>query len=66
VPAQVIERLPDGLARSREAYTARELDVRTGDVLTGTRQLNGWLWACAVRGSVSGWVPLANLVALPD
>ncbi|MDR7194717.1 SH3 domain-containing protein [Luteimonas terrae] len=66
VPAQVIERFPDGSARSREAYTARELDVRIGDVLTGSRALNGWLWACAVGGSESGWVPLANLVALPE
>lgn len=61
VPAQVIERLDEHNARAREAYTARELDVREGERLQGGRRLNGWIW-CNRQGSVeSGWVPQANL-----
>ena len=61
VPAQIIEIVDDKRARAREDYTARELNVKAGDVLLGSRILNGWVW-CAVPGSAkSGWVPLAHL-----
>lgn len=61
VPAQIIEIVNDKAARAREDYTARELNVRQGDLLLGSRTLNGWVW-CKWSGSLeSGWVPLSCL-----
>lgn len=51
--------LAPGLAL--EDYTARELSVDAGDIVTGSRRLNGWLWADKQATSESGWVPLAHL-----
>ena len=61
VPVQVLEFIDGGRARAREDYTARELDVRTGEWLLGTRTLNGWAWCSRPPTSESGWVPLAKL-----
>ncbi len=61
VPAQIIERVEGDAARAREDYTARELNVQQGDVLLGSRTLNGWVWCEQFGGSESGWVPLACL-----
>ena len=38
------------------AYTARELDTRVGELLSCSRELNGWLWVVNENGE-SGWVP---------
>jgi hypothetical protein len=64
VPAQVIEFIDDQIARAREDYTARELNVREGDLLLGKRTLNGWVWCESTDSLKSGWVPLANLQEL--
>lgn len=61
VPAQIIEMVADHTARAREDYTARELSVRTGELLMGEKTLNGWVWCARLSGSGSGWVPLDNL-----
>ena len=61
VPVQVIEMINDKTARAREDYSARELNVRVGDVLFGLRAVNGWVWCNNADGTQSGWVPLANL-----
>lgn len=64
VPLQILDRVDGNSARAREDYTARELDVRMGERLIGSRHLNGWVW-CENPGShASGWVPLANLRAI--
>lgn len=65
VPRQCIAQGADGTARAAEDYCARELDVDAGEVLVGTRALNGWLW-CHRPGQTpadAGWVPLAHLRA---
>ncbi|MDJ0628856.1 MAG: SH3 domain-containing protein [Rhodobacter sp.] len=61
--------VPDGLVAGRgrdshlrEAYSARELSCRTGDILTGLRALNGWVWCRDASGAV-GWVPARCLTA---
>ena len=61
VPAQIIEIVNDKAARAREDYTARELNVRQGDLLLASRTLNGWVWCKRSDSSESGWVPLACL-----
>lgn len=49
-----IDRPGSGLVT--DAYTARELDTRTGDRLSCTSELNGWLWVQNENGE-TGWVP---------
>lgn len=67
VPAQVLDRRGANAATALEDYTARELDVDVGEIVQGSRQLNGWLWCTREDGLGSGWVPLNNLDELaPD
>jgi hypothetical protein len=61
VPAQIIEIINDKIARAREDYTARELNVREGYLLLGSKTLNGWIWCKKPNSLESGWVPLAKL-----
>ena len=57
VPAQIIENVNVKNSRALEDYTAKELNVQEGDLLLGSRTLNGWVW-CEKPGSLeSGWVP---------
>lgn len=64
VPAQIIETVNDKNARALEDYTAKELNVREGSLLLGSRTLNGWVWCRSIDSLESGWVPLANLKQL--
>ncbi|KJV28299.1 hypothetical protein VI06_12435 [Aquitalea magnusonii] len=61
VPAQIIEFVKDKTAISLEDYTARELNARKGEVLIGTKTINGWVWCKSNDSLESGWIPLANL-----
>ncbi|MCE8019901.1 hypothetical protein HOP51_07200 [Halomonas sp. MCCC 1A11036] len=61
VPVQILEIVNDKTARAREDYTARELNVRKGGLLLGSRTLNGWAWCKSTDSLESGWVPLENL-----
>lgn len=65
VPAQVFAVGDDGIARAIEDYSARELNVRRGEVLQGTRHLGGWVWCTRATESDWGWVPLARVRSLP-
>lgn len=61
VPRQVIERINDVSGIAKEAYTAKELDVDPGEVLLGSKELNGWIWCMRLSRSEEGWVPLKNI-----
>ena len=77
VPGQVIRILAAGQGVALEDYTARELDVDSGQRVFGARQMNGWVWCSYVEpegliaGNArshkvgtelkSGWVPFRNL-----
>lgn len=64
VPAQIIEMLSSQTAQALEDYTARELNVKKGDIVLGSQIMNGWVWCEDPNGSSSGWVPLENLEEL--
>lgn len=66
VPKQVIEQKADGTGRALEDYSAQELDVDVGEVLSGSRTLNGWVWCQRHANPEMGWVPLENLRAADD
>lgn len=61
VPAQVIAVTQPGMGIMTEDYSARELTTAAGDRLTGTRIVNGWLWASRLSDGATGWVPLEML-----
>ena len=63
VPGQVIDRGEPGSGVITEDYSARELTTAVGDRLTGSRMLNGWLWARRMSDGATGWVPLTTLEA---
>lgn len=65
VPLQILELIDADTAIAREAYTARELDVRAGERVIATRSLNGWAW-CERADGASGWVPWRNLQRVGD
>ena len=44
-----------------EDYSARELDAVKGNVVTGDKILNGWLWGKKENSEDQGWIPIENL-----
>ena len=60
VPVQIIE-VTDGVGTAKEVYTAKELTVKSGDVIIGERELNGWIWATLRLSEDCGWVPKENI-----
>jgi len=62
VPAQVIQRTSGDRAIARTSYTARELDVRKGDRVSGLTRLNGWWWCETPDRTRSGWIPASKLI----
>ena len=61
VPAQIIALREPGTGVITEDYSAEELDTAEGDRLTGSRVLNGWLWADRPSDGATGWVPMDTL-----
>ena len=62
VPKQIIKWLSDNEGEVLENYSAQEMDVDEGALLTGTKKLNGWIWCQNLSSKDEGWVPLENLV----
>lgn len=60
VPEQIISKRTDGSGAIIRRYTAKELNVSSGEILIGLEELNGWLWCEKIDGEV-GWVPKENL-----
>ncbi|CCQ95905.1 Variant SH3 domain-containing protein [[Clostridium] ultunense Esp] len=44
-----------------EDYTAKELNVKIGEVVEGTEELNGWLWCIKIIDKDEGWLPKEKL-----
>ena len=63
VPGQIIDLKEPASGVITEDYTARELDTIVGDRLTGSRVLNGWLWAKRSSDGATGWVPMNTIRA---
>ncbi len=65
VPVQILTIIEHGEIYSKaiveENYSAKEINVTTGDSVFGHKILNGWLW-CKKEGTEEyGWLPLHNL-----
>ncbi|KFN03753.1 hypothetical protein D0U04_19780 [Bacillus clarus] len=60
VPEQIIRRGTGEAGIITEQYTAKELNVNSGEMLQGDRELNGWIWCVKIEGE-AGWVPKQSL-----
>ena len=64
VPKQIIKWLNNNEGEALENYTAQEIDIDEGDILTGTKILNGWLWCQNPASKEEGWAPIENLIQI--
>lgn len=53
-------RVDDGHSKAAFDYSAQELTCEAGQVLTGLKSLNGWIW-CRTEDGMEGWVPERHL-----
>ena len=49
------------IATISENYSAYELSVEQGEVVSGTKCLNGWLWCRKEDSTEEGWIPIKCL-----
>jgi hypothetical protein len=63
VPEQII-RYENNYGIITEDYSAKELNVREGDILEGIKELNGWLWSENKKTHEMGWIPVKNIKLL--
>ncbi|KEK22633.1 SH3 domain-containing protein [Bacillus gaemokensis] len=61
VPEQIIHSKSKSVGFIIERYTAKELNVNVGEILVGSKELNGWIWCENVDKEAEGWVPKQNL-----
>lgn len=56
VPMQIIEFLEDKkYGKIKEDYTAKEINVKSGDEVIKIKSLNGWAWVR--KTNEEGWIP---------
>ncbi len=61
VPKSYVE-YRDGIWKARYDYTALELSVSIGEIVTVMQEESGWLW-CINQSGEKGWVPAESVVA---
>ncbi|WP_459502316.1 SH3 domain-containing protein [Bacillus sp. C1] len=61
VPEQLIRRNTVSEGVMIEKYTAKELNIGIGDILIGSKELNGWIWCEKVNTGEEGWIPKQNV-----
>lgn len=47
-----------------ENYSAKELDVKEGEIVEGNREINGWVWCSKLNDSEEGWLPKEKLIVI--
>lgn len=64
VPKQILS-INGKAGVSNEDYSAKELNLITGEILISDRELNGWIWGCKENNSDElGWAPINYLEKL--
>jgi hypothetical protein len=58
IPKQILDISKDGkYGNVLEFYTAKELDVKEGDIVQKIKSLNGWTWSKNLSNDNEGWIP---------
>lgn len=55
-PIQILQ-IDGGTGIATAEYTAKEMTVAVGEVVSGYQELNGWRWCVRDSDGQSGWVP---------
>lgn len=63
-PAQIIQ-IENEYGIVLEDYSAKELDVKKGEIVEGNIELNGWVWCNILNGSEDGWLPKEKMITVP-
>ena len=61
VPNQIINKINAEEGIILEAYDAREFDLKVGEVLKTSKELNGWVWGQKMNSNENAWAPLNHL-----
>ena len=64
-PESYLKRVDERKAGAIRDYTARELSMKKGDILSPSLEISGWLWCTNQRGE-EGWAPAFNLRPVND
>ena len=62
IPLQIVDIMPDLQGKIMENYSAKELDVKKGDIVVSIKEMNGWIWVMN-EGNEEGWIPMEIAVA---
>lgn len=57
VPIQIIEFMHKKKGILKEKYSAKELNVKTGEKIMKIQSLHGWTWVKKVDSNEEGWIP---------
>ena len=60
-PVQIIQ-IENEYGIVLEDYSAKELEVKKGEVVEGDKELNGWFWCSRIDKSEEGWVPKEKML----
>ena len=63
VPEDCVKKEKGQPATMSQAFNARDLSVEKGAVVTGLREVGGWLW-CRDASGAEGWLPAFVLAAV--
>ena len=64
VPKYMIEILNDDTGKVLENYSAQELSIGAGEVVTGSQEYCGWVWSINEESKERGWLPVEILLKL--
>lgn len=62
IPLQIVDIMPESKGKIKENYSAKELDVKKGDIVVSIKEMNGWIWVMNEKNE-EGWIPADIAVA---
>jgi len=58
IPIQIVDFSEDKTAGIvLENYSAKELNIKTGELVTKIKSINGWTWVKRESDNAEGWIP---------
>ncbi len=64
IPQNMIEIVDDSTGKILEDYTAKELGISAGEVISGLKKHQGWVFGENDRSKEKGWLPNEILLKL--
>jgi len=64
VPKHLIAILDNNTGKALDNYSAKELSIGAGEVITGIQEYCGWIWSVNDDSGEKGWLPEEILLKL--